>query len=334
MPVTYLPFVQQCMTRYIMSSYFALGILGNICNCLVFSKASNRQTPCSVYLFALSSFALLYLLWSIIPLLYTLDHPDPQLQSLIYCKTRLYGSHVLGQCVRSVTIFACADRYFMTRTNVRLRSWSSVTVAYRAIPIASISWMILGLHLPVRMDIRSSVCGMFDFYRIFYPCYQFILVGFLPPVLMCVFGYLTVRSLRQRHGANPVHVKQKDRDLMRMLIAEILINVITSIPFSANLIYSASTSAIANKSAERREIEAFVNYLSQFLIHLLSAAPFYLFILSSKSFRHEFAQLCVKYWSRYVLRRVCIARHQRPKLITTTVSLTLDRRSNITDFGT
>ena len=310
MPATCLPFVQQCLTRYMVSVYFTMGIFGNLCSCLVFSKSSSRQTPCSVYLLGLSSFALLYLIWSISPILYTLDHPDPQNQSLVYCKIRLYGSHVLGQCVRCVTIFACADRYFMTRTSVRLRSWSSVSVAHRAIPIMAISWSVLGLHLPVWMDVRSGVCGMFDFYRIFYPVYQFVLVGLLPPMFMCIFGYLTLRSLRQRH-ANQTHVRNKDRDLMRMLVAEILINVVTSIPFSANLIYSSSTSGIANKSAERQEIEAFATYLSQFLIHLLSAAPFYLFIIASKSFRQEFTQIVVRCWYQRVLRRARVVPFQQ-----------------------
>ena len=85
---------------------------------------------------------------------------------------------------------------------------------------------------------------------------------------MSVFGFLTVRSLHQRHAAS-THVRQKDRDLMRMLIAEIIINVFTSIPFSANLLYGAATFFVVDKSAERVEIEAFVSFVSQFLINLL-----------------------------------------------------------------
>jgi hypothetical protein len=306
MAVTILPFVQQIMIRYIMSTYLVMGLIGNICNIIVFLKQSHHRTPCSVYLLALSTFAIIYLPWSVVPLIYTLDHVDPQVQSLVYCKIRLYGSHVIGQFVRFSVVFACADRFFVTRTSARIRSWSSIQIARKLIIIMCVVWIIAGLHLPVFMDIRGGVCWMFDFYKFFYPIYQTIFVGTLPPILMSVFGFLTIRSLHQRHTAT-THVRQKDRDLMRMLIAEIIINIFTSIPFSANLLYGTATFFVVGKSAVRIEIEAFVNFVSQFLIHLLSVAPFYLFIISSKSFRHEFSQIMITWWYKYILRRARVA---------------------------
>ena len=104
------------------------------------------------------------------------------------------------------------------------------------------------------MTIRNGTCWMFDFYKFFYPIYQTIFVGFLPPTLMSVFGILTMRTLQQRHAAS-THVKQKDRDLMRMLAAEIGINVFTSITFSGNLLYGTATFYVTGKSALRVEIE-------------------------------------------------------------------------------
>jgi hypothetical protein len=302
MAVTILPFVQQIMIRYIMSTYFAMGLVGNVFSCIVFLKQSHHRTPCSIYLLALSIFAIIYLLWSVVPLLYTLDHIDPQIQSLAYCKMRLYGSHIIGQYTRFLVVFACADRYFITRRNVRIRSLSSIPTARKLIFIMCAVWIVVGGHLPIFMDIRSGVCWMFDFYKFFYPIYQCILVGILPPVLMSVFGFLTIHSLRQRQDVQ-AHIRQKDRDLMRMLVAEIMINIFTSIPFSANLIYGTATFFVVDKSAQRLEIESFVNFVSQFFIHLLSVAPFYLFIISSKSFRREFTQILIRWWYKYILRR-------------------------------
>jgi len=305
MAVTILPFVQQILIRYIMSTYFAMGLLGNLCNFMVFIQSSHRRTPCSIYLLALSVFTIIYLVWSVVPLLYTLDHVDPQTQSLFYCKVRLYGSHVFGQFVRFVIVFACADRFFVTQASVRIRSLSSISKARKLVAIMCAIWIVAGLHLPVYMNIRGGICGMFDYYKLFYSVYQIILVGLLPPVLMSTFSFLTVRGLRQRH-ADMVHVRRKDRDLMRMLIAEVLINIFTSIPYSANLVYGAATFFVVGKSAERLEIESFITFFSQFLIHMLTVAPFYLFITTSKSFRHEFTSILVKWWYRYILRRTRI----------------------------
>jgi hypothetical protein len=306
MPVTNLPFIQQIMTRYIISTYFVMGLLGNTCNIIVFLKHSHRRTPCSIYLIALSISANIYLLWSVTPLLYTLNHVDPQIQSLVYCKMRLYGSHVFGQCTRFSVVFACADRYFITRKSVHIRAWSSVRVARNLIIIMCLVWFIAGSHLPVFMTIRNGVCSMFDFYKFFYPIYQTIVVSIMPLVLMCVFSCLTIQTLHQRSISN-VHVRQNDRDLMRMLVAEIMINAFTSIPYSCNLLYGTATIFVVNKSASRREIEGFFNFLTQFLIQLLNVTPFYLFIITSKSFRHEFIEIIMNRWYKYILRRARVA---------------------------
>jgi hypothetical protein len=95
MPVTNLPFIQQEMIRYGMTTYFVLGVVGNICNCIMFTSPLYRRTPSSIYLISLSLIAIMYLMWSIVPLIYAVDHIDPQNQSLVYCKVRLYGSHTL-----------------------------------------------------------------------------------------------------------------------------------------------------------------------------------------------------------------------------------------------
>ncbi|CAF4409825.1 unnamed protein product, partial [Adineta steineri] len=125
MAVTILPFVQQVITRYGITIYFALGVIGNICNFMMFMRPLYRRMPGSIYFRSLSIFSIIYLFWVFVPLFNTLDHADAQLQSLLYCKIKSYGSHVFGQCIRSVVVFACADRFFLTRTNVRIRSLSS-----------------------------------------------------------------------------------------------------------------------------------------------------------------------------------------------------------------
>ena len=93
---------------------------------------------------------------------------------------------------------------------------------------------------------------------------------------------------------------------MRMVIAEVIVNIFTSIPYSTNLVYGAVTYYIVDKSAQRLEIESFITFLTQFLIYLISVAPFYLFILTSKPFRKEFINIFVKCWNKYILRRVRI----------------------------
>jgi len=305
MAVTNLPFIQQQMIRYGMTVYLALGLVGNICNCIIFTRQPYRRTASSIYFLALSFFAIIYLIWAVAPLIYTLNHTDPQTQSLVFCKMRLYGNNALGLFLRYIIVFACADRFFVTRTNVRIRSLNSVSMAIKLVFITCGVCLVIAIHLPILMDIRSGVCGMFGVYNLIYPIYQITLVGILPPILMCIFSILTIRSLHQRHGTQ-IRVRRRDRYLMRMVIAEVVVNISTSIPYSTNLVYGATTYDIVNKSPARLEIESFISFVTQFLIYLISVAPFYVFMITSKPFRNEFINIVVKCWGKYILRRVRI----------------------------
>ncbi|CAF1233210.1 unnamed protein product [Rotaria sp. Silwood1] len=293
MATTNLPYIQQQMIRYGMSIYFGLGLAGNICNCIMFTRPSYRRTPSSIYHLSDSILALFHLIWSISPQLYTLNYPDLQKQSILYCKMRLYGSHVLALCVRYIILCACLDRFFATRDDVRLRSLSSFKMATILVFGTCIVCTLIGIHIPILMEIRGTTCGMFGIYKLIYALYQILSVSILPPALMIVFSALTLCSLHQRH-ATQERAKRRDRYLLRMIIAEVSVTIFTSIPHSTNLIYGAATYYDVNKSAQRVELESFLTFLTQFLIYLLSVIPFYLFICVSEPFRNEFINLMVK----------------------------------------
>ncbi len=214
---------------------------------------------------------------------------------------RLYVSHVTGLITRYLIVFGCIDLYLITHTSVRKRSWSSVKIARNLVLILCTVGPISGLHLPIFMDLRGNVCDMFGVYKFFYPIYQLILVSLIPPILMGVFGFLAVRSIHQRQ-ATLARVKQSDRDLMRMLVSQIIIHYFSSLPYSANLLYGTATFYVVNKSPQRVEIESFFYFLGQLIIQYIFVAPFYLFILSSKSFRRDFMKLVRKCWYKNLLR--------------------------------
>jgi hypothetical protein len=305
MAVINLPFIQQQMIRYGMTVYLGLGVLGNICNCIMFTRQPYRRTASSIYFLSFSFLAIIYLIWAVAPLIYTLNYPDPQTQSLVFCKMRLYIGHVLGVNLRYIIVCVCADRFLFTQINVHIRSLNSVSIAIKLVLIICTVWLVAAIHMPILMYIRNGVCGMFGLYKLIYAIYQITLVSILPPVLMSTFSILTIRSLHQRRGIQ-ARVRQKDRYLLRMVIAEVIVNVVTSIPYSINLVYNAVTYYVTNKSVERLEIESFITFITQFLAYLVSVAPFYLFMLTSKPFRNEFFKIFVKCWDKYILRRVRI----------------------------
>ncbi|CAF1291103.1 unnamed protein product, partial [Adineta ricciae] len=306
MPVTGLPALQQDIIRYGLSVYFALGLLGNIFNCLMFTRSCYRRIPSSVYFLALSSFGIIYIIWTMFPLMYTLNNPDPQANSAIYCKTQKYGIHLLALYLRYTIVFACIDRFLITRTNVRLRSLSSVKTAIISLIVMVLTGFFIAVHILIYTDINSGVCTMTGLYKLVYAIYQIMVVSIIPPSLMSIFSILTVRSLYQRHSTTQVSDRKRDHYMVRMVIIEVVVNVSISIPYSASLFYGALTSALKNKSLERMEIESFVTFITQVLVYSLSVVPFYLFLLTSKPFRKDFIKLLRNFWNKFAMGRTQI----------------------------
>ncbi|CAF4886323.1 unnamed protein product, partial [Rotaria sp. Silwood1] len=80
---------------------------------------------------------------SLISSLYDVDHIDPQNTSLIVCKLRMYGSHMLLMLSRSFTIAACIDRLVLTSSSARIRSLSQPKVARDVIIFLMLIWPII-----------------------------------------------------------------------------------------------------------------------------------------------------------------------------------------------
>ncbi|UJR12245.1 hypothetical protein I4U23_016422 [Adineta vaga] len=303
MPLTNLPAIQREMIRYGLSIYLALGLVGNVLNCIMFTRNSYRRTPSSLYLLSLSIFSMMFLMWLLIPSIYALYYSELQTQSVIYCKIRLYIGHILNLYLRYSVVFACTDRYFITRTNIHLRSLSSIKTAKKLLFFMFIIFPLMAIHMPILMDIRNGSCGMIGIYKLVYAIYQLIISGLLPPIFMSIFSILTINSLHQRHHTGQIRMKQSDRALTRMVVVEVIVNIITAIPYSINLLYGALTYFIIDKSTQRLEIESFITYISRFRIYFVGVTPFYVFIFTSKPFRNEFISLFINFFYKYILRQ-------------------------------
>jgi hypothetical protein len=166
-------------------------------------------------------------------------------------------------------------------------------MAIKIVIITYATWFITAIHVFIGVDIQAGNCKMTGQYKLVYTFYQMTVCAILPPILMIIFGILTIRTLYQRR-LTLRRTKRKDRHLMRMVMVEVLVYMITSTPNSISLIYDVATYNIVNKSMQRLEIESFVSFLGQFFIYSIGITPFYLFMLTSKPFRREFIRLLNK----------------------------------------
>jgi hypothetical protein len=290
--------VQEMLTRYGMSSYVVLGNIGNLITISVFIQSNQRLNPCSIYLLFMSICNLICLDVGIIPIIYSLDHSDVTSESLIACRIQFYIRHTFFQMMRTYKVLACIDRYALCSSNIRIRLFSQHRIAINLILICGLFWFIICIFFSIIRTIQNGSCNIFnEVYLMIYTIYYLIFAGIVPPMLIIIFTILVIKNLtkvrnrvqpfvtRNSITGNEIVLRKRDRDLIKMVFIEVIFYVISTMPFSIYLIYKIMTD-YSIKSVERQQIESFLNYLTQsFLMYLNTALPFYIYILTSTSFR-------------------------------------------------
>ena len=306
--------VQRALTRYGMSSYVTLGNVGHLFTIAVFSQRDHRRNPCSLYLLAMTVCNLICLDVGIIPIIFSLDHADLSNQSLVACKLQFYIRHAFFQLMRTYKVLACLDRFTLCTLSARIRSFSSHRMASRLIVLSALFWLLLVIYFGWMRSIENGSCAIFDSTAsLIYTIYYLIFAGLVPPLLISTFTMLAMHRLQQlrrrvqplaenadRTGSTNV-IRKRDRDLMRMVFAEVIVYVVTTMPFSIFLLYKLFTDNL-KKSRDRSQIESFVNYLLQsFIMYLNTALPFYIFCITSPSFRRQCRRVTNRVY--YFIRR-------------------------------
>jgi hypothetical protein len=98
------------------------------------------------------------------------------------------------------------------------------------------------------------------------------------------------------NNKNPANhtIRRQDRDLLIIVISELLVFIIATIPFPLILLEMViSRYIISNKSVQYSQIESFILTIAYLLLFANSAMPFYIYLISSKSFFRDFKQLII-----------------------------------------
>ncbi|CAF1569899.1 unnamed protein product, partial [Rotaria sordida] len=96
------------------------------------------------------------------PVLYTLNNPDPQIQSLLFCKLRGYIFQICLMLSRWFVAFACIDRFALTSDKINLRNFAKPRIAHRIIIIIIIFWSIICSHRLIFYEIKGNFCGIIN----------------------------------------------------------------------------------------------------------------------------------------------------------------------------
>ena len=158
----------------------------------------------------------------------------------------------------------------MCSQNSKVRSFYQPYVARCVIAISAPFWAIECIHVGIFFTNSSGRCGPAPAYALPYAIYSLIIIGIFPTVLMIIFSTLAWRNLKiirsrvvpTTNAARRVKIHKRDRHLMKMLLCEVIVYVVTSIPFPLNILYGTLTSSIAaQKSPMRLAVESLIGYI-------------------------------------------------------------------------
>jgi hypothetical protein len=190
----------------------------------------------------------------------------------------------------------------MQLSSTRLRGWSSIRMANRVIPLFILIGFVAYVHIPIFFHIniipgtQKAICyppGPPGTYRIVLSYFTLIFFGLSPPFCMLLFGILTLKNLNKskrlvQPSANieNIHnqnVQKSNRQILRMLLVQVLVYSVTGLGYSVPAILTAMTDDQPKnvfQVAQGNLITAVVGMMS----NTRPRFSFYLFTLSSDLF--------------------------------------------------
>jgi hypothetical protein len=148
----------------------------------------------------------------------------------------------------------------------------------------------------------SPFCGFYsDSYNIFFSFFFLIIANILPIVLMCVFGILIIRNVRgirnrvapQINDAQTERMRSNDRQLIRMLLFQLLITTLLTTPYATLSVYNVISSTILKqtRSPLGAAIYNVIATISRLLSYSNAVVGFYIYTLSGPKFLVEVKRL-------------------------------------------
>ncbi|CAF1050828.1 unnamed protein product [Didymodactylos carnosus] len=308
--ITILGSVVQQFNLYIPILFIFLGSIGNVLNIIIFRQRSLKFIPCSIYFLSSSIANIFVIYFSLFTRLLTQYAGIPtDTGSDTFCKTKyyiLYSSRTLSAWL---IVLAAIDRYASSSQDYRRRKFSRLSVAYSLIGIISGFIFIIYVHVLVYFKltfIRNQYNQFvpsclqqagFNIYPVFSDFFFLTWYCLLPPLLMAIFGILTIKNVRtsQRRimANNNATLKQqlkKNNQLVKMLLLQILIFIPLTLPLAMQKIYTTLT-VNSVKSAYTLATDDFSAQTIALLSNAYHSINFYVYTLSARTFRVELLKI-------------------------------------------
>jgi hypothetical protein len=201
--------------------------------------------------------------------------------SVVWCKARQFCLFTLSLITLTCSCLAMIDQFFATSQSANLRRLSNIKWAHRIVIIVIILWCLHGIAPILFYDIlpTTKTCGISNTgFSTYLLIFLFGLICAIPCSVMLIFGYLTYRNI---HLTRVLAEQQADRQLVRMTLIQVVLVLISFIPYAINNAYGIVTSKIT-KDADRLAKESFASTIFNLVPYIYYAVC--LFDLKNNNF--------------------------------------------------
>ena len=227
--------------------------------------------------------------------------------NLGYCRFQLYMAVLLDILSPFYLILASVDRVLVTSTNAGTRQRSTRRLAYMCISGVTLFWVLFHIYALVSTSIIQIAPNYFACYftsataLTFISYYGLIIRSMLVPLIMATLAVWTVKNIRSIRHATVAPVssviteavegglnstRSKDRQLMLILLSDIMIYIFSTYMLAAVTMYQQFTQ-YNRKTYEQTQIDAFLLNLALFINYIRFCVECYANLVVSKTFRNE-----------------------------------------------
>ncbi|CAF3112767.1 unnamed protein product [Rotaria sp. Silwood2] len=303
------------INRYFSIFVLLFGTIGNVLNLIIFHQPKHRTNPCAVYFFYASVAGLIALYSGLISRVFATFSLDISATDATTCKLRAFIVWVSTTASSWLLTYATVDRYCISCRDVRRRNLSNLRFTRRLMIFAVVGGSLIFAetfycYVPNLQNTPLTCYGQDMTCRLYNELASALAFVFIPSTIMLIFGYATVQNVRKllcsiaptasTHGT-AMTIKKTDRQLIQMLIVQIILLTIFNIPLAVHRLYMTSTLSFP-KSLLRTTIENLFFQLFYLLSFMSFGMPFYIYTLTGTVFRNEFMSLV-----RLVYRKIKIA---------------------------
>lgn len=270
---------------------FILGTLGNLFDLILFLRLESLNTLASS-LFLFASFIgseCVMLTATLLRLIFGMTGFDPLFSSLFLCKARWMIGPASGAFALTCVSFAVFDRLLLVRSDYRVQL--TLNQARLIIVVAALFWLsFFSLYAVFFTAPTASSCRLVDPVLLqLMPVISLFVYNVIPINVLSLLCVMIWRKVRQLPG-RPLHDQ-----VTRMIIAQIVVIVLTSLPSAIYAIYTLATRT-TSKSSTRLAVENLVNTLCVLIGFSTHAVMFYVYLFASPQFRRNvrvtFQEVC------------------------------------------